>query len=49
MTQQMLIWDSLSGCPVRVTNRPGHQALGINGRDDGVVVSACFYIVILFI
>jgi hypothetical protein len=28
-----------SGIPVRVVTRPGSQLLGINGRDDGPLVS----------
>ncbi|KAH7276482.1 hypothetical protein KP509_39G008900 [Ceratopteris richardii] len=29
----------INGYPIRATNRPPHQSLGINGRDDGVVIS----------
>lgn len=35
---------------VRVVNRPGHQLLGANGRDDGALVSIfhfCFYMFFL--
>uniref|UniRef100_A0A1D1XLK6 E3 SUMO-protein ligase SIZ1 n=1 Tax=Anthurium amnicola TaxID=1678845 RepID=A0A1D1XLK6_9ARAE len=30
-----------TGMPVRATNRPGSQLLGINGRDDGPVITTC--------
>lgn len=29
----------INGYPIRATNRPPHQSLGINGRDDGVGIS----------
>ncbi|KAI5083375.1 hypothetical protein GOP47_0003118 [Adiantum capillus-veneris] len=29
----------INGYPIRATNRPTHQSLGINGRDDGVGIS----------
>lgn len=29
----------VNGYPIRATNRPPHQSLGINGRDDGVGIS----------
>lgn len=29
----------VNGYPIRATNRPPHQSLGINGRDDGVGVA----------
>ncbi|XP_068668398.1 E3 SUMO-protein ligase SIZ1-like [Aristolochia californica] len=31
----------VNGVPVRTTNRPGSQLLGINGRDDGPLITAC--------
>lgn len=31
----------VNGVPVRTTNRPGSQLLGINGRDDGPVITTC--------
>ncbi|XP_020518728.1 E3 SUMO-protein ligase SIZ1 isoform X2 [Amborella trichopoda] len=31
----------INGVPVRTTNRPGGQLLGINGRDDGPAITSC--------
>ncbi|XP_058098641.1 E3 SUMO-protein ligase SIZ1-like isoform X2 [Magnolia sinica] len=31
----------VNGMPIRVTNRPGSQLLGINGRDDGPAITTC--------
>lgn len=31
----------VNGVPVRTTNRPGAQLLGINGRDDGPLITTC--------
>ncbi|MQM03519.1 hypothetical protein Taro_036304 [Colocasia esculenta] len=31
----------VNGIPIRTTNRPGNQLLGINGRDDGPVITTC--------
>ncbi|PWZ41237.1 E3 SUMO-protein ligase SIZ1 [Zea mays] len=31
----------VNGIPVRVMTRPGSQLLGINGRDDGPLVTTC--------
>jgi hypothetical protein len=34
-----------SGIPVRVVTRPGSQLLGINGRDDGPLVSHSYSVI----
>ncbi|KAJ6827987.1 E3 SUMO-protein ligase SIZ1-like isoform X2 [Iris pallida] len=31
----------VNGVPLRTTNRPGQQLLGINGRDDGALITTC--------
>ncbi|EEF36036.1 E3 SUMO-protein ligase SIZ1 isoform X2 [Ricinus communis] len=31
----------VNGVPVRAINRPGSQLLGINGRDDGPIITPC--------
>ncbi|KAI3826514.1 hypothetical protein L1987_00562 [Smallanthus sonchifolius] len=31
----------INGVPMRVTNRPGSQLLGANGRDDGPIITPC--------
>ncbi|KAJ6793623.1 E3 SUMO-protein ligase SIZ1-like isoform X2 [Iris pallida] len=31
----------VNGVPLRTTNRPGQQLLGINGRDDCVLITTC--------
>lgn len=31
----------VNGVPIRTTNRPGSQLLGINGRDDGPAITTC--------
>lgn len=36
----MPVFDLLTGVSVRVATRPPSQLLGINGRDDGQVVSS---------
>jgi len=33
----------VNGIPVRVVTRPGSQLLGINGRDDGPLVSSFLF------
>jgi hypothetical protein len=31
----------VNGVPVRAINRPGGQLLGVNGRDDGPIITSC--------
>lgn len=31
----------INGVPVRAINRPGSQLLGVNGRDDGPIITPC--------
>ena len=39
MIASVIFSSVCSGIPVRVMTRPGSQLLGINGRDDGPLVS----------
>lgn len=39
MIASVIFSSVCSGIPVRVVTRPGSQLLGINGRDDGPLVS----------
>lgn len=46
LSTNILICTLFTGMSVRTVNRPDHQLLGANGRDDGALVSLLLLIFI---